>query len=114
MRVSAHVFIRRDGHVVQFVSLNDRAWHAGESNYCGRQRCNDYSVGIELEGTDDTAFTDAQYNCLNAAIRALRSTYTGLAVAPVVGHSDIAPGRKKDPGSKFQWSRIEAANRPAT
>ncbi len=110
LRVSAHLLIRRDGALVQFVSLNKRAWHAGESSYCGRSQCNDFSVGIELEGTDDTEFTASQYEVLNGVISALRREYPSLADAPVVGHSDISPGRKTDPGSGFRWSAIDARN----
>lgn len=106
LRVSAHFFIRRDGELVQFVPCALRAWHAGVSNWAGRERCNDFSVGIELEGDDDTPFTDAQYATLNAVLAALRAVYPVCAVA---GHADIAPGRKTDPGPHFDWSRLVAS-----
>ncbi|MEL6301255.1 MAG: 1,6-anhydro-N-acetylmuramyl-L-alanine amidase AmpD [Pseudomonadota bacterium] len=108
LRVSAHCLIRRSGEVTQYVPIERRAWHAGESNFEGRTRCNDFSVGIELEGTDTDEFTSAQYRILNALIDALRASYPSLANAPVVGHSDIAPGRKTDPGTGFDWSRVHA------
>ena len=106
LTVSSHLLIERDGALTQFVSINDRAWHAGQSEFCGRIRCNDFSVGIELEGTDDTPYEDSQYDCLNAVIQALRRAYPSLRDAPVVGHSDIAPGRKTDPGPGFDWARL--------
>jgi AmpD protein len=104
-RVSAHFVIRRGGDLIQFVPCGRRAWHAGESSWRGRERCNDFSIGIELEGTDDTAFEDAQYATLAALTRALRARYR---ITDVVGHSDIAPGRKTDPGPRFQWGRYRA------
>jgi AmpD protein len=103
LRVSAHFFIRRDGKLIQFVPLDRRAWHAGVSSWNGRERCNDFSIGIELEGTDDTPFTEAQYACLNGLVATLRRCYP---IMNVVGHSDIAPGRKTDPGPCFEWSRL--------
>lgn len=103
LRVSAHFLIRRDGSVIQFVPCDRRAWHAGQSNWQGRERCNDFSVGIELEGCDDLAFEDAQYEALAYMIRVLRQRYPDAAVA---GHADIAPHRKTDPGPCFDWSRI--------
>lgn len=102
-RVSAHFFIRRDGHLIQFVSGDARAWHAGASCWRGRERCNDYSLGIELEGDDFSAYTDAQYTTLNRLVDALRERYP---LEACVGHADIAPGRKTDPGPYFDWSRI--------
>lgn len=105
LRVSAHFFIRRDGGVVQFVPCVKRAWHAGASNWKGRDRCNDFSIGIELEGSDDTAFADAQYAALAKLALALRRTYP---IKDIVGHSDIAPGRKSDPGPHFDWRRFRA------
>ena len=108
LRVSAHCLIRRTGEITQYVPFERRAWHAGASSFEGRTRCNDFSVGIELEGTDTDAFTSAQYGALNALIDALRVTYPSLANAAVVGHSDIAPGRKTDPGTGFDWSRVHA------
>jgi AmpD protein len=103
LRVSAHFFIRRDGGLVQFVPCGLRAWHAGASCWQGRERCNDFSLGIELEGTDDTPFTDRQYEVLNELLAVLRAAY---AVQGIVGHSDIAPGRKTDPGPYFDWDRV--------
>ncbi|MGC1459784.1 MAG: 1,6-anhydro-N-acetylmuramyl-L-alanine amidase AmpD [Steroidobacteraceae bacterium] len=105
-RVSAHVLIRRDGTAVQFVPFGARAWHAGLSEYQGRSGCNDFSIGIELEGTDETAYEDAQYRVLTAVIAALLAAYPTLDAARLVGHSDIAPGRKLDPGAKFDWPRL--------
>ena len=102
MRVSAHFLIRRDGDVVQFVACAQRAWHAGLSSWQGRERCNDYSIGIELEGCDEQPFEDAQYEALGTLTRALRARYPLVAA---VGHSDIAPGRKTDPGAFFDWPR---------
>ncbi len=102
-RVSAHFFIRRDGRLIQFVSCLERAWHAGVSCWQGRERCNDFSLGIELEGDDFTAFTAAQYAALDALIAALRQRFQ---LEAIVGHADIAPGRKTDPGPFFDWSRI--------
>ena len=106
LRVSAHALIRRDGTVVQYVPFGQRAWHAGQSHYRGRAGCNDFSVGIELEGTDDTAYETAQYETLSAVITALLRAYPTLDAARIVGHSDIAPGRKLDPGVKFDWERL--------
>ena len=103
VRVSSHFLIRRDGTVVQFVSCNDRAWHAGVSTFFGRDRCNDYSIGIELEGSDEQPFDDAQYAPLANLASALIERY---ALAAVAGHSDIAPGRKTDPGPHFEWRRL--------
>jgi len=103
LRVSAHFLIRRNGDLIQFVSCAQRAWHAGASQWRGRERCNDFSVGIELEGTDEIPFEDAQYGCLARLITALRDRYP---IADVTGHSDIAPGRKTDPGAAFEWRRI--------
>ncbi len=106
LRVSAHFLVRRDGTVVQFVPCEKRAWHAGVSCHAGRTRCNDFSVGIELEGTGELAYTDSQYEALLALIGVLRRRYP---IADVVGHSDIAPGRKTDPGPSFDWMRLRAA-----
>ncbi|WP_414443860.1 1,6-anhydro-N-acetylmuramyl-L-alanine amidase AmpD [Burkholderia sp. 22PA0106] len=102
LRVSAHFLIRRDGELVQFVSCDARAWHAGASNFLGRERCNDFSIGIELEGADDQPFEPAQYATLATLTRALVARYPVEAVA---GHADIAPGRKTDPGPCFDWQR---------
>lgn len=106
LKVSAHFLVRRDGEIVQFVPCGLRAWHAGVSSWRGRERCNDFSIGVELEGTDDTPFTDAQYEALAALTRVLTSRYP---IAAAVGHTDIAPGRKTDPGPHFDWPRFRAA-----
>jgi AmpD protein len=106
LKVSAHVLIGRDGVFTQYVPFSLRAWHAGPSCYCGREACNDFSVGIELEGADDTPYTVEQYDSLAALIKALRRTYRTLRKADIVGHSDIAPGRKSDPGPAFDWTRL--------
>ncbi len=111
LEVSAHALIRRDGEVVQFVPFHRRAWHAGPSCFEGRERCNDFSVGIELEGTDEGDYEPVQYERLAELVRALGDAYPTLAGAPMVGHSDIAPGRKTDPGPGFDWSRLHAALR---
>jgi len=103
LRVSAHFFIRRDGTLVQFVSCNDRAWHAGASCWRGRERCNDFSIGVELEGCDTRPFEAAQYRRLGELLTPLRKHFP---IEDVVGHSDIAPGRKTDPGPCFDWSRV--------
>ena len=103
LKVSSHFFIRRDGALIQFVSCLKRAWHAGVSNWKGVERCNDHSIGIELEGSDFDAFENAQYNTLNTLIRALKKTYP---IVDVAGHSDIAPGRKTDPGPYFDWAQL--------
>lgn len=104
LRVSSHFVIRRDGALEQFVSCNERAWHAGVSNFFGRERCNDFSIGVELEGSDATPFEDAQYATLRALVGALVARYPIEALA---GHSDIAPGRKTDPGPHFDWARTQ-------
>jgi AmpD protein len=106
LRVSSHFLIRRDGELIQFVGCAARAWHAGASSWRGRARCNDFSVGIELEGTDALAFTDAQYAVLAPLTRALQAHYP---IADIQGHSDIAPGRKTDPGPRFDWARYREA-----
>lgn len=106
LRVSSHLLIRRDGELVQFVPLTKRAWHAGQSSFCGRERCNDFSVGIEVEGTDSLPYADVQYRQLALLVQALRVATPTLATAPVVGHSDIAPERKTDPGPAFDWGRL--------
>ncbi|HET8868886.1 MAG TPA: 1,6-anhydro-N-acetylmuramyl-L-alanine amidase AmpD [Aquabacterium sp.] len=102
--VSAHFFIRRDGEIVQFVSVDERAWHAGRSTWQGRDNCNDYSVGIELEGLEDTAFEPEQYEALAQLIQTLLIQYP---ITTVVGHEHIAPGRKKDPGLAFEWTHLK-------
>lgn len=103
IRVSAHCLIQRDGNIVQYVSFNDKAWHAGVSSYQGREKCNDFSIGIELEGTDDTPYTKAQYQQLHHLSKALIASYPEIK-DNIVGHCDIAPGRKTDPGAAFDWT----------
>lgn len=103
LRVSAHFLIRRDGELIQFVGCNERAWHAGVSSWKGRARCNDFSIGVELEGTDELPYAAAQYTALARLVRALKRVYP---IADLVGHSDIAPGRKTDPGPGFDWARV--------
>jgi len=105
LTVSAHLLIRRDGELLQFVNFDDRAWHAGQSCFDGRDNCNDFSIGIELEGTDEDPYTDSQYRALVAVSAALLRHYPGLGAGRIVGHSDIAPGRKTDPGPSFDWGR---------
>jgi N-acetyl-anhydromuramoyl-L-alanine amidase len=105
-RVSAHALVRRDGAIVQYVPFGERAWHAGASQYRGRSGCNDFSVGVELEGADDTPYTEAQYQQLAALAAALLASYAALSEQAIVGHSDIAPGRKTDPGAAFDWPRL--------
>ena len=102
-RVSAHFLIRRDGALIQFVSCRQRAWHAGRSSWQGRERCNDFSIGVELEGCDELPFESAQYARLLELIESLRTRYP---IDVVIGHSDIAPGRKTDPGPCFDWRRL--------
>jgi AmpD protein len=108
LRVSAHFLVRRDGEVIQFVPCHRRAWHAGVSCWLGRERCNDYSIGIELEGCDDLPFSDRQYAALAHLTRVLGRAYR---LEDIVGHADIAPGRKTDPGRRFDWRRVD---RPAS
>ncbi|MEH0875027.1 1,6-anhydro-N-acetylmuramyl-L-alanine amidase AmpD [Pectobacterium cacticida] len=104
LRVSAHCLIRRDGQITQYVSFDQRAWHAGVSVFAGRERCNDFSIGIELEGTDTLPFTSQQYRSLVAITRLLMRAYP-ITPLRITGHSDIAPGRKTDPGPAFDWDR---------
>jgi AmpD protein len=106
LRVSAHALIRRDGAITQYVAFAARAWHAGKSSYEGREACNDFSIGIELEGTDDVPYAEPQYLSLSDLIASLCRTYPTLSVSRLVGHSDIAPGRKTDPGPAFDWLRL--------
>ena len=103
IKVSAHFLVRRDGELMQFVGCNDRAWHAGASSWRGREGCNDFSIGIELEGTDDIPYTAAQYTRLARLVRALRRAYP---ITDIAGHSDVAPSRKTDPGPAFDWPRL--------
>jgi AmpD protein len=108
LRVSSHLLIRRDGELIQYVPFNKRAWHAGESCFNGRSACNDFSIGIELEGQDDEPYTPVQYERLAAVTQALVRTYPGLSMQAITGHSDIAPGRKTDPGPAFDWAGFRA------
>ncbi|MBY6199476.1 1,6-anhydro-N-acetylmuramyl-L-alanine amidase AmpD [Vibrio hangzhouensis] len=107
LRVSAHCLIRRDGEVVQFVPFGARAWHAGVSSFAGRERCNDYSIGIELEGTDFITYTDAQYDSLQRLTQALMCRYPYITCERITGHQYIAPLRKSDPGLVFDWRRFK-------
>lgn len=107
-KVSAHALIRRDGGITQYVPFHFRAWHAGESCFEDRSRCNDFSIGIELEGSDDVPYTGAQYTALAELVQALIQAYPALNLERIVGHSDIAPGRKTDPGPAFDWQRLHA------
>ena len=108
LRVSAHCLIRRDGHVVQYVAFDKRAWHAGVSNFQGREKCNDFSIGIELEGTDDIPYTGEQYQKLSEITALIQRHYPSID-NNIVGHCDIAPGRKSDPGPSFDWKRYRQA-----
>lgn len=105
LQVSAHFLIERDGSLIQFVSCNERAWHAGVSCFAGREQCNDFSLGIELEGTDELPYSDAQYATLRDLSRELMRVYPEISRERICGHSDIAPGRKTDPGPAFDWPR---------
>ena len=105
LRVSAHALIRRDGTLTQYVPFGKRAWHAGRSQYRGRSACNDFSIGIELEGADTTPYTDAQYQSLTGLVATLIATYPTLSAGHIAGHSEVAPGRKTDPGPAFEWAR---------
>jgi AmpD protein len=117
MEVSAHLLIRRDGELVQFVPLHERAWHAGASCFEGRERCNDFSIGIELEGSDLQPYTDAQYTTLARVSRDIMQRYPAIGVDRIAGHSDISPDRKTDPGPHFDWERfrreLSAACKPS-
>lgn len=113
MEVSSHVLIRRDGEIIQYVPFHKRAWHAGKSNYRGRERCNDFSIGIELEGSDIQPFEDIQYSQLARLIQSLLKSYPTLSQQHITGHSDIAPGRKTDPGPYFDWDKFYALLQPA-
>ena len=106
IRVSAHCLIERNGRIIQFVSFLDRAWHAGESNWNGEQGCNDFSIGIELEGTDEQSYTEAQYRQLGEMVSSLKMQYPTIDSDAICGHSDIAPGRKTDPGPAFDWQHL--------
>ncbi len=106
LEVSAHLLIRRDGRVTQFVPLTSRAWHAGESCFRGQRSCNDFSIGIELEGEDETPYDDRQYEVLTAVLKAISAAYPAISARNIAGHCDIAPGRKSDPGTAFDWLRL--------
>lgn len=106
LRVSSHLLIRRDGELVQYVPLGARAWHAGLSSFEGQERCNDFSIGIELEGADEVPYTDAQYRQLVRVTAEIMQHYPAITPQRIVGHSDIAPGRKTDPGPAFEWARF--------
>lgn len=108
LQVSAHLLIRRTGELIQFVPFDKRAWHAGISFFQGRENCNDFSIGIELEGTDDLAYTEAQYIQLAKVVKNLLINYPAITQDRIVGHSDVAPGRKTDPGPAFAWSHFFA------
>ncbi len=109
VRVSAHCVVYRDGSVEQFVPFSQRAWHAGVSSFQGRTRCNDFAIGIELEGTDNDNYTDRQYQTLAELTRYIRDCYPQITLGRIVGHNDIAPGRKTDPGPSFDWCRYRQA-----
>ncbi|WP_407409650.1 1,6-anhydro-N-acetylmuramyl-L-alanine amidase AmpD [Acinetobacter sp.] len=113
MQVSAHLLILRTGEVLQFVNFNERAWHAGRSSYLGKAECNDFSIGIELEGSDDLPFSDLQYQALSQVTHALRQAYPKIS-SHIAGHSDIAPQRKTDPGPYFQWQKFRDLLRDST
>lgn len=106
LRVSSHLLIRRDGHVIQFVPFQRRAWHAGESSFRGKSCCNDFSIGIELEGVDESPYSDLQYDRLSSVIQAVIKAYPSITARRIAGHCDIAPGRKTDPGPAFDWLRL--------
>jgi AmpD protein len=106
LNVSSHLVILRSGELVQYVPFDKRAWHAGQSCYEGRERCNDFSIGIELEGTETTPYTEAQYKQLAKVVKALLKNFPSLSYERITGHSDIAPGRKTDPGDSFDWQKF--------
>ena len=106
LKVSSHILIHRDGSIIQFVPFHQRAWHAGESSYCGQDTCNNFSIGIELEGTDTDDFEAVQYEQLGELIRCLNQSYPSISLDRITGHSEIAPGRKTDPGTGFNWKTL--------
>ena len=106
-KVSSHLFIRRDGQIIQMVPFNKRAWHAGKSSFNGRSNFNDFSIGIELEGTISSKYTNEQYQSLNNVIASLKALYTNITNDNIIGHCDIAPDRKSDPGAFFDWGRVK-------
>ena len=112
LQVSAHLLIRRDGEVIQFVPFGLRAWHAGKSSYQGRDNCNDFSIGIELEGADDIPYEEVQYRQLACIVEILQQSYPAIE-QHITGHADIAPGRKTDPGQAFDWSKLRYDSQPA-
>jgi AmpD protein len=105
LKVASHLLIRRDGELLQFVPFHRRAWHAGASAFQGREACNDFSIGVEIEGADEVAYAPLQYTRLAEVTRALMQAYPGIVPSHIVGHSDVAPGRKTDPGPAFDWAR---------
>ena len=107
LKVSSHLFIKRHGEIIQFVPFSKRAWHAGESSFQGKTRCNDFSIGIELEGTDHIPYEQAQYEQLARVIHLLMQSYPAISSERIVGHEDIAPGRKTDPGPAFNWATLK-------
>jgi len=107
LKVSSHLYIRRDGQIIQFVPFHQRAWHAGVSCYQDKTACNDFSIGIELEGTDELPYKDIQYQQLASVLKALTSSYEDLQLQRITGHSDIAPERKTDPGPAFDWQKLQ-------
>ena len=107
LKVSSHLYIKRSGEITQFVSLKERAWHAGLSVFNGRSNCNDFSIGIELEGTDEEGYTDYQYKSLVSVTSTIMTRYPAITSDRIVGHSDISPGRKTDPGNSFDWIRYK-------
>ncbi|MDA7786952.1 1,6-anhydro-N-acetylmuramyl-L-alanine amidase AmpD [Gammaproteobacteria bacterium] len=107
LKVSSHLYIKRNGEIIQFVPFDRRAWHAGESSFRGQDNCNDNSIGIELEGTDNSEFNHHQYDSLKKAIKLLTSTYSEISIDRIVGHSDVAPNRKTDPGQLFDWGILK-------
>jgi AmpD protein len=108
LRVSAHLLITRQGDIIQFVPFTKRAWHAGQSVFAGREQCNNFSIGIELEGTDDMEYEKIQYEQLAKVLRLLMKAYPGISRKNIVGHSDIAPSRKTDPGPAFHWNELDS------
>lgn len=109
LKVSSHLLIRRDGELLQYVDLNSRAWHAGQSKLGDRENCNDFAIGIELEGTDDSDFDVAQYETLTEVVASLMAYYPDITQERIVGHSEVAPGRKTDPGTGFDWLQWRTA-----
>ena len=106
MRVSSHLFVGRDGAITQFVPFNKRAWHAGESSFRGRSQCNDFSIGIEIEGTDELDYDVRQYEVLVVVLQTILRRYPAISLSRIVGHAEIAPGRKTDPGPSFDWQHL--------